>query len=178
MGFEWKKLIGTLAPMLGLALGGPGKAAATALTVVSRALLGHEDGTEDDVAAVLAAGASPEQVERLRSAERDYALKLVDASIALEKIEADDRANARAKEVATHDKMPAILALILTIGVFCMLAVLVFVPLPASNQRAFDMMLGTVGTAWIGAMSYYHGSSAGSRSKDIVNAKLSATKRA
>ena len=170
MGFDWKRAIGSIAPALGLALGGPG--AAAAVKVVSGALLGHDKGTESDLEAALAAGASPEQIEKLKSAERDFTLKLVDAAVALEKLENDDRASARAREIAVKDRMPAILALVLTAAEIGMLVLLVMKAVPPENRDPFMLTLGSLSTCWIGAMSYYHGTSSGSRAKDGVLGKM------
>lgn len=168
MGFDWKKALGAVAPAITKAIGVGGGPAGAAVSILSRALLGHEKGSADDVAEVLAAGASPEQVEKIQAAEREFALRLIDQAVALERIEADDRANARSREIATHDRMPAVLAVMLSAAFFGTIALLVLRPVPAESRDPVMLMLGSLGTAWAGAMAYYHGSSSGSKAKDAV----------
>ncbi len=56
---DWKKLVSTVAPTLGKALGGP--LVGTAVQYVSDALLGRQDATEEEIEAALAT-ASPRHV--------------------------------------------------------------------------------------------------------------------
>lgn len=168
MGVNWKGLLGSVAPTLVKALGLGGGPAGAAVTVLSRALLGHEKGSEDDVAEAIAAGASPEQIEKIQAAERDFALAMLDRAVALERIEADDRASARAREVALRDRMPALLAIVLTVSLVGTIGLLATRAVPAENREPFLILLGALSTAWTGAMSYYHGSSSSSRAKDVV----------
>ena len=88
--------------------------------------------------------------------------------IVLERIHQEDRASARQRQVALKDDTPAILSLILTMGFFGALAAHIFWEIPPSNQTLLNVMLGSLGTAWISAMTYFFGSSAGSRSKEIA----------
>lgn len=173
MGFDWKKLLGSAAPAITKALTGnlPG-AAAAAVGALSRAILGHEKGSADDVAEALAAGATPEMLEKIQAAERTFTLQLVDAAVQLEKVEADDRANARAREVQLKDRMPAVLAVMLSVAFFGTIALLVLRPVPDQNRDPFMLMLGSLGTTWAAAMAYYHGSSSGSKAKDTVLGRI------
>lgn len=171
MGLDWKKLLGSVAPGIAAALGVGGGPAGAAIAMASRALLGHDKGSPDDVAAAIA-GATPEQIEKLREAEQAFTLKLVDQAVELEKVEAADRANARAREVALHDRMPAVLAFVLTVAEVGMLWLLAHRVVPQDNREPFLITLGALTTAWTGAMAYYHGSSSSSRSKDVVLGRL------
>lgn len=168
MGFDWKKALGGVAPAIASALGVGGGPAGAAVTILSRALLGHGKGSADDVAEVLAAGASPEQIEKIQAAEREFTMQLVEAAVQLEKIEADDRADARSREVALKDRMPAVLAVMLSVAFFGTIALLILHPVPAESRDPVMLMLGSLGTAWAGGMAYYHGSSSGSKSKDTI----------
>lgn len=172
MGFDWKAMLGGIAPTLAKALLNPGAAAKDALQALSRALLGRDDGSADDVAEAIAAGASPEQVERIQAAEREFALKLVEVVVESEKIDAGDRANARAREVSLKDRMPAILAVVLSVGMFGAIVMLATVQVPPNNREALMLLVGALATSWAAAMAYYHGSSSSSRAKDATNAAL------
>ena len=65
--FDWKKLVGGIAPVLGTALGGP--LAGAAIAELASALLGNKDATEADVATAIASGRlTGEQVVAVKQA--------------------------------------------------------------------------------------------------------------
>lgn len=64
---DWKKVVGTVAPMAATLLGTP--LLGTAVKILSEALLGRPDGTEADLAAAVAQGLTPEQVVALKQAD-------------------------------------------------------------------------------------------------------------
>lgn len=174
MGVDWKKLLGGIAPTIATALGvGTGPVGA-AVAIASRALFGRADASADDIAAAIAAGASPEQVAKLQEAEREFSSKLVDAAIKLEEIEAADRSNARAREIATKDWTPRVLALSIFLAFFVLLAMMLSQSIPAANERPFDILLGMLGTGVATVLSYYFGSSSSSRAKDVVLGRIAA----
>ena len=79
------------------------------------------------------------------------------------KTEVDDRKSARDLQAATRSKMPAVLAILVTIGFFGILYALMMGYAKPSNELM--IMLGSLGTAWSGIIAYYFGSSAGSQAK-------------
>ena len=76
------------------------------------------------------------------------------------------RASARTRQVAMRDGTPTVLALLVTAGFFGMLGIMAFRDLPIPNKDMLNVMLGSLGAAWVAVVSYYFGSSAGSRAKD------------
>ena len=58
--------------------------------------------------------------------------------------------------------------MLVTAGFFGMLATLAFQDLPTTNKDMLNVMLGSLGAAWVAVVSYYFGSSAGSRAKDAA----------
>lgn len=78
-------------------------------------------------------------------------------------VEVDDRKSAREMQSATRSRMPAILAILVTIGFFGILYALMMGIAKPSNELM--IMLGSLGTAWSGIIAYYFGSSAGSQAK-------------
>jgi hypothetical protein len=82
--FDWKKLVGALAPTLGTALGGP--LVGSAISVLSNVLLGHPEGSQDDVSAAVLQGLSPEAVVQLRQADNDFKARMQEMQIDLAKL--------------------------------------------------------------------------------------------
>ena len=157
-------LVRTVAPSLASAVGGP--LAGMAVRTISEALLGKPDGTEDELAQA-AAKATPEQLLALKKAEQDFAVKMRELDIDLERIANADRDSARAREVKTKDWTPRLLAGLITAGYFGALFYMLRNGLPQhGGSEAMLVMLGTLGTAWGGVVAYYFGSSAGSKAKD------------
>lgn len=70
------------------------------------------------------------------------------------------------KSNRTRDRTPAILAYLLTLGVFVALGALFFCPLPKGNTPLVLGIVSSLTTVWVGAMGYYHGSSLSSGEKD------------
>ena len=94
MGVNWKGLLGGIAPVLAEGAGEPGAGAAAAVGALSKALLGHEHATEPG-SPRRSPGRRPSRSRRSRTPSREFSLKLIDNAVALERIEADDRSNAR-----------------------------------------------------------------------------------
>lgn len=74
-----------------------------------------------------------------------------------------DKKSAREMQIAVKSKVPATLALLVTVGFFGILYSLMMGLAHPSNELM--IMLGSLGTAWTGIISYYFGSSAGSQAK-------------
>jgi hypothetical protein len=113
-----------------------------------------------------AANATPEQLLALKKAEQDFAVRMRELDIDLERIANEDRNSARDREIKTKDWTPRILAGLITFGYFGVLFFMLLNGLPTTGgSEAMLVMLGTLGTAWGGVVAYYFGSSAGSREK-------------
>lgn len=165
-------LVRTVAPTIASAVGGP--LAGMATRAISEALLGKPDGTETELAEA-AARATPEQLLALKQAEQDFAVRMRELDIDLERIAQADRTSARDREVKTGDWTPRLLAASVTVGFFGVLGYMIRYGLPQQGGEALLVMLGTLGTAWGAIVSYYFGSSAGSREKtDAINQMVKA----
>jgi hypothetical protein len=91
---------------------------------------------------------------------------LKELDIEVVRLNNQDRANARASAAKTGDtQTPKILAYMLTTGFFGFLFAVLFFGVPETARDTVNIMLGSLGTAWIGAMVYYHGSTNGSSRK-------------
>ena len=157
-----KKILGTVAPFLGTMIGGPFGAAAGKL--VGQVLLGNENASEAEIEKALAQ-ATPEQLVELRRVDAEYKTKMAELGIDEQKIAAMDRDSARQREMVTKDKIPAVLALLLTFGFFGVLTMMMLYPIQQGTQGVIEVMLGSLGTAWISVITYYFGSSYGSQIK-------------
>ncbi len=77
---DWKSLLGGIAPAISSVLtvaGGPvGAVAGAALSAVSNAVLGHPNGTPDQVAQAIQAGLPPESVVKLQQADSEFKLSM------------------------------------------------------------------------------------------------------
>lgn len=163
MKLDWKAIVGTVAPTIATALGGP--LAGVATKALASKLLERPEATEEEVEqAVL--GADPQMLVRLKEIDADFRKHMTDAGVRLEEIDANDRANARAREAQVRDHTPAILAYAITVGFFGTLGFMLVNGKPATGGDALLVMLGSLGTAWAGVIAYFFGSSSGSRKKD------------
>lgn len=168
LGQKAKQILGTLAPMLGTAIGGPFGALAGA--ALSQALGTPPDDAKATEVALL--GASPDTLLKVKQAEQDFTLKMRELGISEEKLVFDDVANARGREIALKDQTPAILAYVITIGFFGTLGFMLWFGKPAVGGDALLVMLGSLGTAWAGVVAYYFGSSSGSARKDATISEI------
>lgn len=162
---DWKKLVASVAPGLATALGGP--LAGVAVREIGAKLLGKPDAREDEVAAALAA-AAPADLIKLRELDQAFAKQMADAGIALDKIEADDRASARARQIAVKDWVPSALAVTIVVAFLALLLLMPSRQIPEANRSTFDILLGMLSGAVTSVFAYYFGSSRGSREKDAV----------
>ena len=171
--FDWKSFVKKVAPFIGTALGGPlGGAAASAL---AGALGGDPTKTTDQQLAAMVQNVTPEQLLALKTAENDFALKMQALGFQHEtdllQTSAADRASARTRETVVKDWTPRVLAYGVTAGFFGLLYWLMRHEVPASSKDILNVMLGSLGTAWISVVTYYFGSSAGSEAKNDIIAK-------
>jgi hypothetical protein len=163
-------LVRTVAPSIASAVGGP--LAGMATRAISEALLGKPDGTEQELENAVAS-ATPEQLLALKKAEQEFAVKMRELDIDLERISNADRDSARSREVSLRDWTPRVLAGLITVGYFGVLFWMLRFGLPnTGSSEALLVMLGALGTAWGGVVAYYFGSSAGSKEKTEAMNKM------
>jgi hypothetical protein len=70
------------------------------------------------------------------------------------------------KQPPAHDPTPRNLAYLVTVGFFGLLFLLCFQSAPAANLAMLNIVLGSLGTAWVGAMAYFFGATQAGRTKD------------
>jgi hypothetical protein len=129
--------------------------------------------------AVEVAHTDPEAFLKLQEADhafQEYMAKLgFDSAAKIAELANEDRASARAREIAVKDKTPMILAYTVTVGFFGLLACLFRFEVPKDSQPIIYSMVGVLGTVWISVMAYYFGSSSGSAAKTDLLAKQTST---
>jgi hypothetical protein len=165
IGDKAKDVISAVAPTLGTALGGPLGGLAGALVAQ---LVGGGDPKKAEEAIV---AQSPAALADLKKAELEYLKRLEELELDHEKVAQLDRASAREREVKTGDQTPALLAVGVTGGFFGVLGYMLMYGTPENGGDALLVMLGSLGTAWAAVVSYYFGSSAGSKLKTELMSK-------
>lgn len=157
MAFDWKSLVGTVAPWIGTALGGP--LGGMAVTAIGSAL-GLDVKTEDSIKQALA-GVTPEQMLALKNADNAFSLQMQELGFKneadLEKIAADDRGSARSMQIASKSMMPAVLSVIVVTGFLGLLTGMMLGKLTVSDSQALLIMLGALGAAFGGVMQFWFG---------------------
>jgi hypothetical protein len=138
------------------------------------------EATTDSIAAAIS-GATPEQLQALKQADADLQLKMQAMGFQdaeeLEKIAAQDRADARARQIQVKDKLPAVLAICVTAGFFAVLFLAFTKGVNDQSRDLANIMIGTLGTAWVAVITYYFGSSAGSAQKSELLATMEKRKQ-
>jgi hypothetical protein len=160
------KIVGAVAPTIATAIGGP--LGGMAMKVVAEVLGLPADSSEKEVSKAMAA-ATPDQLLALKQADQDFAVRMRELDIDLEKIAASDRDSARRREAQVRDWMPRVLAFVVVAG---FMATVFLVLLGYVDGMKDPLMATTVGTL-IGFVSakceqvvaYYFGSSSSSQQK-------------
>ena len=150
------KLIENVAPTIATAMLGP--VAGMAVKALSTALLGHGDGSKDDLTAALE-NATPEQIAAIRKAEDDFKIQLKKLDIDLAKIAADDRNSARNMAVGTHSLTPSVMSYVIVV---CWAIIQYFLfthVIEASMRELIARVLGTLDGALMLVLSFWFGSS-------------------
>lgn len=182
-GIDWKsigdRVIG-IAPALAGALSAPVTGPfAPLVTVAASALikaLGLGEGaSQGDIENAILSG-SPETLLALRKADQEFAVKMEELGIKREEIEAGDRDSARKREAAVKDATPSVLAFVI-IGAFVAAAAALLMGKVVGTQDANTAMLvgavfGYLSSKADTIMSYYFGSSSGSKLKTDALASI------
>ena len=174
MSFDWKSVVGTVAPTIVTALGGP--LAGLAVKAIGGVFGLGEGAGEADVAKALA-GATPDDLLRLKEADQKFAIEMRRLDVDLERIAAGDRQGARDMQVATRSWAVPVLASVVVSGfIASSIAVLggwvegLKDPLIAALVGS---VLGNITAATMLVLNFYFGTTASSRTKDETIKSLS-----
>ncbi|GAA5787342.1 hypothetical protein [Chitiniphilus shinanonensis] len=133
---DWKQIVGTVAPWLGTALGGP--LGGLAVSVVADAL-GLSDKTEDAIKQAIS-GATPEQMLAIKAADQQFAARMQELGFsnqqALAKIAADDRDSARRMAIADGGRTQRNLAYVIVGAALACGAGILFAKVQADSTLA------------------------------------------
>ena len=163
---DWLK---TLAPTIASCLGGP--LAGMAVEAVSKSLGIDPNAVQDTINS---GKLTADQIASIQSAEIALKAKAQEMSLDFEQLAVQDRKSARDMQTTTKSFIPPLLALIITIGFFGILVGMMTGKVTSSD--ALMLLLGSLGTAWTGVISFYFGSSASSQNKDTLLHQSTPTK--
>lgn len=162
---DWKKIVSAVAPWIGTALGGP--LGGMAVSAIADAF-GLSETTESALKQAIT-GATPEQMLALKTADQQFAIRMQELGFQnlqeLERIAAADRKSARDMQIALRSRVPAILAVLITVGFFGILLGMMSGLLKTDDNQAMFIMLGSLGAAWGAVVNFFFGSSADSQNK-------------
>ena len=161
--FNWRALVGTVAPTLGAALGGPLGGMAGA--VIAKAVLGREKATDVELSSALAS-ATPEQLLALKKADQDFAVSMKQLDVDVFKLETADVQSARSMFAINY--WPQItLSIIFIGGYFSIMALYIsgHVVIPADVKDTVTVLIGIMSASVTAIMAFWFGSSFGSREK-------------
>jgi hypothetical protein len=166
MEFNWKQLVGTVAPALGTALGGP--VGGIAMQAIASAL-GLSESSEESIAQAMQK-ATPVDLLALKKADQEFAVKMKELDVDLEKAYLGDKDSARKREMAVQDKAVPRLATLVVAGFIGMSVVVLTGTIKVDSVLA-GTVIGYVSGACTQVLAYYFGTTKGSSDKNVLLAQ-------
>ena len=155
-----------IAPTIATAIGGP--LGGIAYEVISKVM----GVSQDDAKQMLETGKlSSDQIAQVKQAEIELKKTEETRGLDFAQLTVEDRKSARDMQAATKSWIPGFLAVFITAGFFGILLAMMYGQVQKGNE--IMIMLGSLGTAWAGVVSFYFGSSASSQNKDATIHNLS-----
>lgn len=172
-----KSILGAVAPALATALGGP--LAGAAVGALSKKLLGKDNGSEDELIAAVQ-GASPEVMLQIKALDVEFKRALIDATVRVEAMEHDDRADARARDIKVRELRGGqndrqnVMIIGATVGLLACLLTLAFFrkEVPGEVVGIISTVAGIFGACLKDAFQFEFGSSRGSKEANATIAKI------
>ena len=185
---KWIQTLEKLAPTVASAFGTPLAGMAVSAIESALGLTGGNGSSEGIEAAITAGTLTGDQITALKKADQDFAARMKQMDIDLAKMQFEDVASARSREVAVKDDTPRNLAYMMIGGFFTLSAgmCIAFIGWPEKVAAVPAAAFGMIGTV-IGyllnesksAANYYFGTTQGnenSTSNDVVAGLTSTTK--
>lgn len=159
---DWKSVLKSLAPTIAAGLGGP--LAGAAVTAISKAVLGKDGGSDDELANAIV-GASPETLAAIKTAEFEFKARMAQLNVNVFELEVQDRGGARELFRVNHWPQIVLSGLIVT-GFFAALFFVLsgWAQMSGTDQAAW-LMLGALGTAFTQVLNFWFGSTSGGQAK-------------
>ena len=161
--------IESIAPTIASCLGGP--LAGLAVEAVSKAIGVDPNQVQDTINS---GKLTADQIAQIQAAEISLKEKAQQMGLNFEELAVQDRKSAREMQTTTRSWIPPLLAIIITVGFFGILVGMMTGKVTSSD--ALMLLLGSLGTAWTGVISFYFGSSASSQNKDALLHQSTPTK--
>ena len=173
MSIDIKKIIGTAAPWLATALGGP--LAGQAVSAIANAMGLKPDSKIEDIQKALAAGQlTGDQLVAMKQAELQFQQAMQQAGFAdtekLASIAEQDRDSARQREAKVMDWTPRVLAYLI-VGSFIGVVVCTLAGWSRVDSVLAGTLIGYLSAKCEQIVAYYFGSSAGSAEKTALLAQ-------
>ena len=148
-----KKIIPTIAHLLGGPLGGVAVDAAAKV-------LGLSDATADKVQKALTSGnLTAEQIAALQAADLHLKTRMAELGIDAEKLAQEDRASARKMQTNTGSWVPAALAMTLTGSYLTIICLLLTGDMKLWSDPTLTLLLGGLTSGFTAVLGFYFGSS-------------------
>ncbi len=166
---SWKKIVKSVAPILGTALGG-GPLGGMAMKAMADALLGPDEKLEGkalEAKIEYAISNDPDALLKLKKADQDFEAKMKEYDIDIYKIDADDRNSARELAVKTSLTPQLVIASVFVLG-FVIVLYAVFsgdIQMTPDQKDIAMFLLGILSAGIIQIMNFFFGSSSGSKEK-------------
>ena len=171
---DWKDVLGTLAPTVASALGGP--LAGAAVTAIG-AIFGVKDSTTKDIADAFSSGKlTAEQLGKLKELELEYQNNEKERQFKYAELEFKDVDSARRRETIVKDNTNKILAYIV-VGAFIAMAWSVLSGTATVDSVLAGTIIGYVSAKCEQVLSYYFGSTKSSARKTELIAQAPATEK-
>jgi len=151
---DWKSLLPTIGRVIGGPLGGMAvEAVGKAIGISEPTIAKVQDALEGNTL-------TDAQIVALREADAQLKVRMRELDIDLEKLATEDRDSARRMQAKTQSRVPAVLALIITVGFFGVLAGLLTGHFDLWDNAGITMLIGSLATSWGMVVSFYYGSAA------------------
>lgn len=161
-------VLGTVAPLLARAFGGPLAGTAAGLVI---AALGLAPDTPPDALAEAVQNATPEQLLALKNADMEFKTRMAELGLEPARLDAADRQSARGQTVSLAQAgsavqwAPAVVSLVVLATFGLVMWAALSRGLPPGSETILNMLLGTLAAMATAVVSYWVGSSAGSAAK-------------
>jgi hypothetical protein len=159
----WKRLVGSIAPTIATAMGGP--LAGTAVKFLAGELLGDEDATHGAIQSAII-GSSPENLAKIKEIDAKFKIEMERIGVDVYELEIEDRKDARA--LAKVSMGPQIALSVLFIGGYFFILYLLFsgsVKVGSDLKDISNILLGVMTANIPSIMAFWFGSSHGSKTK-------------